>query len=87
MSDPIIVAILALVGVLFQSWMSNRKTRRMNTQEHDRGAEERQRAHEATLLAIEGVQGAVDGLGTRLDDHTNMLVDHIMDDRRHKLAS
>jgi FtsZ-interacting cell division protein ZipA len=86
-SDPIIVAILALVGVLFQSWMSNRKTRRMNTAEHDRGAEERQRAHEATLLAISGVQEEVHGVALRLDDHTAMLVDHITDDRRHKLAS
>lgn len=84
MTEGIVIALIALSGVLVQSWAANRKTRQMNTAEHERGAEERKEAHEATLLAIKGVQEEVHGVSERLDDHTQMLVEHITDRSQHR---
>jgi len=67
--DTIIAGGLLMVGTIVAAWLQNRKTRRLNTEEHDRGAAERAEAHSATLLAIGLVHDDVKDLKQDLKDH------------------
>jgi hypothetical protein len=54
-----------LAGMWLTSWLQNRKTRTMNTLEHERSAAERAANREAVLLAVEMVHAEV--LDTKAD--------------------
>lgn len=82
----VIVALIGAVSIVVVALVNraeNRKTRRLNTEEHNAGRAERARAEEATLAAIDILHGDVRRMDERLADHTNLLVDHITDTGLH----
>lgn len=86
----ILVAIIGALAILIPSLLTfaaNRKTRRMNTSEHESGSRQRIEMHELTMVALKELQGDVHGVSARLDDHTNMLVHHVTDVAIHQFAS
>ena len=85
--EPIIVAGFALSGVITQAIMSNRKTRRLNTEEHLLGAEERKRAHEAQMQLLKAVHEDVSGLRVDVQQVVVRLDHHIEDEIHHRRAS
>lgn len=55
-----VIGMAAVLGAaIIAGWFQNRRTRQMNTAEHERSADERRENREAVLFAIELVHGEV----------------------------
>lgn len=64
-AEPIIVAVLALAGVVFSAVWQGRKTRRLNTEEHKTNTE----LLRDISTKVDVTRETVEGVQERLNDH------------------
>jgi urease accessory protein UreF len=74
--DPFFGGLVASGVTLVGVWMQHRKTRRMNTAEHDRGQHATQAALRALAVGQEMTVNILTRLDEKIDDHINDEVTH-----------